>query len=74
MATIANPGPYTAEIATEKAGIIKENRIVVTSAQSPEALLAIAEVSRARYARMVRMALQQMMRHRPMWMQVSCRP
>ncbi|HEV2583141.1 MAG TPA: folylpolyglutamate synthase/dihydrofolate synthase family protein [Ktedonobacteraceae bacterium] len=42
------------EIATEKAGIIKENGIVVTSAQSSEALLAIAEVSRARHARLVR--------------------
>lgn len=42
------------EIATEKAGIIKENGVVVTSAQSTEALLAIAEVSRARHARLVR--------------------
>src|SRR5579864_6336588 len=42
------------EIATEKAGIIKENGVVVTSAQSPEALLAIAEVSRVRHARLVR--------------------
>jgi dihydrofolate synthase / folylpolyglutamate synthase len=42
------------EIATEKAGIIKEHGLVVTSAQSPEALLAIAGVSRARQARMVR--------------------
>ena len=42
------------EIATEKAGIIKENGLVVTSAQSPEALLAIAEVSHARHARLVR--------------------
>jgi dihydrofolate synthase/folylpolyglutamate synthase len=42
------------EIATEKAGIIKENGVVVTSAQSTEALLAIAEVSQARHARLVR--------------------
>ncbi len=42
------------EIATEKAGIIKPEGIVVTSAQSPEALLAIAAVCRQRHARMVR--------------------
>lgn len=42
------------EIATEKAGIIKPEGIVVTSAQSPEALLAIAAVCRQRRARMVR--------------------
>lgn len=47
-------GDTLAKIATEKAGIIKPNGIVVTSAQSPEALLAIATVSREREARMVR--------------------
>jgi len=41
-------------IATEKAGIIKPEGIVVTSAQSPEALLAIAAVCQQRHARMVR--------------------
>ncbi len=41
-------------IATEKAGIIKPGRVVVTSAQSPEALLAIARVARERQARLVR--------------------
>ncbi|HLG64487.1 MAG TPA: folylpolyglutamate synthase/dihydrofolate synthase family protein [Ktedonosporobacter sp.] len=47
-------GDTLAKIATEKAGIIKPNGIIVTSAQSPEALLAIAAVSRQRQARMVR--------------------
>jgi len=47
-------GDTLRQIATEKAGIIKPNGIVVTSAQSPEALLAIAAVSRQRQARMVR--------------------
>lgn len=42
------------EIATEKAGIIKPEGLVVTSAQSPEALLAISAVCRKRDARMVR--------------------
>ncbi|HEY5005148.1 MAG TPA: cyanophycin synthetase, partial [Ktedonobacteraceae bacterium] len=43
-----------AKIATEKAGIIKQGSIVVTSAQSPEALLAIAAIAHQRAARMVR--------------------
>ncbi|HCI80096.1 MAG TPA: hypothetical protein DHW02_10450, partial [Ktedonobacter sp.] len=47
-------GDTLAKIATEKAGIIKENGIVVTSAQSPEALLAIATIAQQRNARMVR--------------------
>jgi dihydrofolate synthase / folylpolyglutamate synthase len=47
-------GNTLAEIATEKAGIIKMGGIVVTSAQSPEALLAIASVSKARHAKLVR--------------------
>lgn len=47
-------GDTLAKIATEKAGIIKENGIVVTSAQSPEALLAIAAIAEQRNARMVR--------------------
>src|SRR2546426_7182293 len=38
-------GHTLTEIATEKAGIIKPGGIVVTSAQSPEALLVIADVS-----------------------------
>lgn len=41
-------------IATEKAGIIKTGGIVVTSAQSPAALLAIVRVARERGARQVR--------------------
>lgn len=42
------------EIATEKAGIIKPEGVVVTSAQSAEALLAIVAVCQQRGARMVR--------------------
>ena len=47
-------GNTLAEIATEKAGIIKPGRVVVTSAQPPEALLAIARVAQERQARLVR--------------------
>src|SRR5215472_13476112 len=47
-------GDTLAKIATEKAGIIKPNGIVVTSAQAPEALLAIADIARQRQARMIR--------------------
>ena len=47
-------GDTLAKIATEKAGIIKPNGLVVTSAQSPDALLAIADIARARQARMIR--------------------
>src|SRR5579859_4695195 len=47
-------GNTLTEIATEKAGIIKTGGIVVTSAQSPEALLAIARVASERGARLVR--------------------
>ena len=47
-------GDTLTKIATEKAGIIKENGIVVTSAQSPEALLAIAAIAQQRNAHMVR--------------------
>lgn len=47
-------GNTLAKIATEKAGIIKEGRVVVTSAQSPEALLVIARVAQERRARLVR--------------------
>jgi dihydrofolate synthase/folylpolyglutamate synthase len=47
-------GNTLGEIATEKAGIIKPGRVVVTSAQSPEALLAIAKIAGERRARMVR--------------------
>ncbi len=42
------------EIATEKAGIIKPNGVVVTSAQAPEALLAIAVVCQRQQALLVR--------------------
>ena len=41
-------------IATEKAGIIKPGGVVVTSAQSSEALLAIAQIAQERQARLVR--------------------
>ena len=47
-------GNTLAEIATEKAGIIKQGGIVVTSAQSPEALLAISRIAQERQARLVR--------------------
>lgn len=47
-------GDTLEKIATEKAGIIKQDGIVVTSAQAPEALLAIAAIARQRNARMVR--------------------
>src|SRR6266567_1439994 len=47
-------GHTLTEIATEKAGIIKPGGIVVTSAQSPEALLVIADVSRREQAKLVR--------------------
>jgi dihydrofolate synthase/folylpolyglutamate synthase len=42
------------KIATEKAGIIKQNGLVVTSARPPEALLAIAHIAQQRDARMIR--------------------
>ena len=41
-------------IATEKAGIIKPNGVLVTSAQAPEALLAIAAACRRQNARLIR--------------------
>jgi dihydrofolate synthase/folylpolyglutamate synthase len=47
-------GDTLAKIATEKAGIIKQDGVVITSAQSPEALLAIAAIARLRNARMIR--------------------
>lgn len=47
-------GNTLSSIATEKAGIIKPNRVVVTSAQPPEALLAIADIARKRHARLLR--------------------
>ncbi|MBE3560058.1 MAG: bifunctional folylpolyglutamate synthase/dihydrofolate synthase [Ktedonobacteraceae bacterium] len=47
-------GDTLGKIATEKAGIIKPQGIVVTSAQAPEALLAIADIARQRQARLVR--------------------
>ncbi len=47
-------GDTLTKIATEKAGIIKPNGRLVTSAQSPEALRAIASVVQQREARMIR--------------------
>src|SRR5690348_16961491 len=47
-------GNTLTEIATEKAGIIKLNGTVVTSAQPPEALLAIAAMCRRQHAEMIR--------------------
>lgn len=47
-------GQTLAEIASEKAGIIKAGRVVVCSAQAPAALLAVARVARERQARLVR--------------------
>jgi dihydrofolate synthase / folylpolyglutamate synthase len=47
-------GETLTEIATEKAGIIKSDGMVVTSAQPPEALLAIESVCQRQHAHMVR--------------------
>jgi len=47
-------GNTLTEIATEKAGIIKPSGVVVTSAQAPEALLAIAATCRKQHADLVR--------------------
>src|SRR5215471_7927194 len=47
-------GNTMTEIATEKAGIVKPNGVVVTSAQSVEALLAIAAACQKQHARLVR--------------------
>jgi len=47
-------GDTLAKIATEKAGIIKPNGVVVTSARPPEALLAIAAVCRRQHAELIR--------------------
>lgn len=47
-------GDTLGKIATEKAGIIKPGGLVVTSAQDPEALLAIATVAQRQRARMIR--------------------
>lgn len=47
-------GNTLAQIATEKAGIVKPNGVLVTSAQSPEALLAITAICRQRQSRMIR--------------------
>jgi dihydrofolate synthase / folylpolyglutamate synthase len=47
-------GDTLTKIATEKAGIIKPDGIVVTSAQAPEALVAIAAIANQRHARMIR--------------------
>ncbi len=47
-------GDTLTKIATEKAGIIKQNGLLVTSAQAPEALRAIASIVQQRQAHMVR--------------------
>jgi dihydrofolate synthase/folylpolyglutamate synthase len=47
-------GDTLAKIAREKAGIIKPNGIVVTSAQAPEALHVIATVCQQQHARLIR--------------------
>ncbi len=47
-------GGTLTEIANEKAGIIKPDGVVVTSAQPPEALLAIAAMCQHRHAQMIR--------------------
>jgi dihydrofolate synthase / folylpolyglutamate synthase len=47
-------GDTLAKIATEKAGIIKPNGMVVTSARPPEALLAIAVVCKRQHAELIR--------------------
>ncbi|GAC1681731.1 MAG: folylpolyglutamate synthase/dihydrofolate synthase family protein [Ktedonobacteraceae bacterium] len=47
-------GDTLTQIATEKAGIIKQNGLLVTSAQAPEALHALAAVVLQRQAHMVR--------------------
>jgi dihydrofolate synthase/folylpolyglutamate synthase len=47
-------GNTLAQIATEKAGIIKQGRTIVTSAQAPEALLAIQRIAAERQASVVR--------------------
>lgn len=47
-------GDTLTKIATEKAGIIKPNGVVVTSAQAAEALLTIAAVCQQRHAELIR--------------------
>jgi dihydrofolate synthase/folylpolyglutamate synthase len=47
-------GDTLTKIATEKAGIIKPHGTIVTSAQAPEALVAIADVAQRREARLIR--------------------
>ena len=47
-------GDTLTEIATEKAGKIKQNGMVITSARHPEALLAIEYVCRKKHAQMIR--------------------
>jgi len=51
-------GDTLTQIATEKAGIVKQGGMVVTSAQAPEALLAIAAVCNLRQAKLVRVGAQ----------------
>jgi dihydrofolate synthase / folylpolyglutamate synthase len=52
-------GDTLGKIASEKAGIIKQAGTLVTSAQSPEALLAIAAIAQQRQARMVRITARE---------------
>ncbi len=47
-------GNTLTQIATEKAGVIKSHGVVVTSAQAPEALIAIAAICRQQQAHLVR--------------------
>jgi dihydrofolate synthase / folylpolyglutamate synthase len=47
-------GDTLTKIATEKSGIIKPYGTLVTSAQAPEALVAIADVAQQRQARLIR--------------------
>lgn len=47
-------GDTLTQIATEKAGIIKQNGLLVTSAQAPEALRAITTIAQQRQAHMIR--------------------
>jgi len=51
-------GNTLTQIATEKAGIVKPGGVTVTSAQSPEALLAIASACQARHAELIRVGAQ----------------
>jgi dihydrofolate synthase/folylpolyglutamate synthase len=64
-------GNTLTQIATEKAGIIKQVGIVVTSAQAPEALLAIAAMSNLRQAKLVRVGAEGAVDDDPAWAEVE---